>query len=57
MEIGLLFAIAIFSLAGIYGLLVRNLEGTKGITKPYRTKSGRLRTARKSRERHLVWEN
>ena len=54
MEIGLLFAIAIFSLAGIYGLLVRNLEGTKGITKPYRTKSGRLKTARKSRERHLV---
>jgi len=54
MEIGLLFAISIFSLAGIYGLLARNLEGTKGITKPYRTKSGRLRTARKSRERHLV---
>lgn len=54
MELGLLFSCAILSLASIYGLLVRNLEGTKGITKPYKTKSGRLRTAKKSRERHLV---
>ena len=54
MELGLLFAITIMALAGIYGMLVRSLEGTKGITKPYRTKSGRLRTAKKSRERYIV---
>ena len=28
--------------------------GTKGITKPYRTKSGTLRTAKKHREEHIV---
>ena len=27
--------------------------GTKGITKPYRTKSGKLRTAKKYREEHI----
>lgn len=54
MELGLLFSIAILSLASIYGLLVRNLEGSKGLTKPYKTKNGKLRTAKKSRETHLV---
>ena len=57
MELVLLFSIAMLSLVAIYGLLVRNLEGTKGLTKPYRTKNGKTRTARKSRETHLVWEN
>lgn len=54
MELGLLFAIALLSLASIYGLLVRNLEGTKGLTKPYKTKSGKLKTALKTRERHII---
>ena len=54
MELGLLFAIAVLSLAALYGLLVRNLEGTKGLTKPYRTKNGKLRTALKTRERHII---
>jgi len=54
MELGLLFAIAILSLAAIYGLLVRNLEGTKGLTKPYKTKNGKTRTALKTRERHII---
>ena len=57
MELGLLFAISILSLAAIYGLLVRNLEGTKGLTRPYRTKNGKLRTALKTRERHIILEN
>jgi|TARA_A200000159_G_C7337057_1_gene345506 hypothetical protein len=54
MELGLLLAIALLSLAGIYGLLVRSLEGTKGITKPYKTKDGITRTAKKSRERYII---
>tara|TARA_B100001057_G_scaffold178460_1_gene179263 strand:+ start:1480 stop:1632 length:153 start_codon:yes stop_codon:yes gene_type:complete len=29
-------------------------EGTKGITKEYTSKSGRTRTAKKSREEHIV---
>ena len=56
MELGLLFAIVVLSLVGIYGLLVRSLEGSKGIEKrPYYSKySGKIRTAKKSRERHIV---
>ena len=56
MEFGLIFAITLFSLAGIYGLLVRDLEGTKGIEKrPYYGKySGKIHTAKKSREKHIV---
>lgn len=56
MELGLLFAIVVLSLGGIYGLLVRSLEGSKGIEKrPYYGKfSGKLHTAKKSRENHIV---
>ena len=56
MELGLIFAITILSLAGIYSLLVRDMEGTKGIEKrPYYGKySGKLHTAKKSREKHIV---
>lgn len=56
MEIGLIFAICILALAGIYGLLVRDLEGSKGIEKrPYYGKySGKIHTAKKSREKHIV---
>jgi hypothetical protein len=36
-------------------LFVANSEGgTKGITKPYTTKSGRLHTAKKSRQEYIV---
>ena len=35
--------------------LVNNHAGTKGISeKPYRTKSGAVHTAKKSREHHIV---
>jgi len=56
MELGLIMAISILALAAIYGLLVRNLEGTKGIErKPFYGKySGKIHTAKKSREKHIV---
>ena len=56
MELGLIMAVCILSLAGIYGLLVRNLEGTKGIErKPFYGKySGKIHTAKKRRENHIV---
>jgi len=56
MELGLLFAIVVLSLSGIYSLLVRGLEGSKGIERrPYYGKySGKIHTAKKSREKHIV---
>ena len=43
----------IASLSAIVGLLF-GAEGSKGITTQYTTKSGVRRTAKKSREQHLV---
>jgi hypothetical protein len=34
--------------------IINNDGGTKGITQPYVTKSGRKHTAHKSREQHIV---
>jgi hypothetical protein len=56
MEIMIIFAVCIMASAGIFGLLVRNLEGSKGIEqRPYYGKySGKIHTAKKSREKHIV---
>lgn len=38
----------------IYMLLLKNAEGTKGITSEYQTKDGIKRTAKKDREDFIV---
>ena len=38
----------------IYTLLLKNIEGTKGITSEYQTKDGIKRTAKKDREDFIV---
>lgn len=56
MEIMLIFTVCILASIGIFALLVKNLEGSKGIEKrPYYGKySGKIHTAKKSREKHIV---
>ena len=52
-----LFAIivpAVIALFTMFVHIINNEGGTKGITKPYKTKSGILHTARKDRENHIV---
>ena len=52
-----LIAIVILAFIGLFTMFVHVLNnegGTKGITKPYKTKSGVLHTARKDREKHIV---
>jgi len=48
----ILIAIVLFVLPHVAILL--SSSGSKGITKPYKTKSGKLHTAKKSREEYLV---
>lgn len=45
---------ALLALASMFLHLVNNTGGTKGITQPYKTKSGKLHTAKKEREQHIV---
>lgn len=35
--------------------LVKNESGSKGITEPYKGKSGKTYTAKRDREEHIVW--
>ena len=52
-----LVAIVIPALIALFTMFVHVLNnegGTNGITKPYKTKSGVLHTARKDRENHIV---
>jgi len=46
------------AIIGLFSLMVQTVStdgGTKGITpKPYKTKSGAVHTAHKSREQHIV---
>ena len=35
--------------------LVNNQSGSKGITKPYKVKSGKTYTAKQDRKEHIVW--
>jgi hypothetical protein len=44
----------IASLIALVHLLLSEDGGTKGITHEYRTKSGKIHTAKKSREQHIV---
>ena len=42
-------------MSAIYMLLLKNFEGTKGITSEYQTKDGVKRTAKKDRQDFIVW--
>jgi hypothetical protein len=53
----ILVAITVPATIALFGLMfqiINNDGGTKGITQPYVTKSGRKHTAHKSREQHIV---
>lgn len=53
----ILLAILIPAIMGMFSFFINILNdtaGTKGITQPYKTKSGILHTAKKSREQHIV---
>jgi len=53
----ILVAIVIPILIALFQMLlfIANSEGgTKGITKPYTTKSGKLKTAKRSRQEYIV---
>jgi len=52
-ELLFLLSISTIALFSIYLLLAKNLEGTKCITQPYRTKNGRLRTALRTRRNFI----
>ena len=41
-------------MSAIYMLLLKNFEGTKGITSEYQAKDGTKRTAKKEREDFIV---
>ena len=41
-------------MSAIYMLLLKNFEGTKGITSEYQTKDGIKRTAKKDRQDFIV---
>ena len=41
-------------MSAIYMLLLKNFEGTKGITSEYQTADGKKRTAKKEREDYIV---
>ena len=53
-EIIILVPIMWIVMAAIYMLLLKNVEGTKGITSEYQTKDGVKRTAKKDREDFIV---
>jgi len=53
----ILVAVFLIVIIGVFTLMVQVLSGpggSKGITKPYITKSGTLHTAKKSRENYIV---
>ena len=43
-------------MSALYMFLLKNIEGTKGITSEYQTKDGIKRTAKKDREDFIVWQ-
>tara|TARA_B100000902_G_scaffold399876_1_gene473263 strand:- start:5185 stop:5358 length:174 start_codon:yes stop_codon:yes gene_type:complete len=45
---------AVMALFSMFLHLVNNTGGTKGITQPYKTKSGKTHTAKKEREQFIV---
>ena len=54
MEVCILIPIMWIVMSVIYMLLLKNFEGTKGITSEYQTKDGIKRTAKKDREDFIV---
>ena len=54
MEVYILIPIMWIVMSSIYMLLLKNFEGTKGITSEYQTKDGIKRTAKKDREDFIV---
>ena len=54
MEVYTLIPIMWIVMSAIYMLLLKNFEGTKGITSEYQTKDGIKRTAKKDREDFIV---
>ena len=54
MEVYILIRIMWIVMSAIYMLLLKNFEGTKGITSEYQTKDGIKRTAKKDREDFIV---
>lgn len=53
----ILLAILIPAIMGIFSFfinIINDTAGTKGITQPYKTKSGVTHTAKKSREQYIV---
>ena len=53
-EIIILVPIMWIVMSAIYMLLLKNVEGTKGITSEYQTKDGVKRTAKKDRDDFIV---
>lgn len=45
---------AVMALFSMFLHLVNHTGGTKGITQPYKTKSGKTHTAKKEREQFIV---
>tara|TARA_B100000945_G_scaffold311536_1_gene304858 strand:- start:1741 stop:1908 length:168 start_codon:yes stop_codon:yes gene_type:complete len=41
-------------MSALYMFLLKNIEGTKGITSEYKTKDGTTRTAKKDRQDFIV---
>ena len=50
----ILLALVAPSIICIFSLLVWGTEGTKGITQPYHSASGKLHTAKRERKDYLV---
>ena len=50
----ILLALVVPSIICIFSLLVWGTEGTKGITQPYHSVSGKLHTAKRERKDYLV---
>ena len=55
-EVAILVPIMWIVMSALYMFLLKNIEGTKGITSEYQTKDGIKRTAKKDREDFIVWQ-
>ena len=53
-EVAILVPIMWIVMSALHMFLLKNIEGTKGITSEYQTKDGITRTAKKDREDFIV---
>ena len=53
-EIAILVPIMWIVMSALYMFLLKNIEGTKGVSSEYQTKDGIKRTAKKNREDFIV---